>query len=90
MPTSPNITENPETPAKSEQPKAEHHRPAAKRERTFSRERVLGPDGEQLAGVAHHTIVGALHGDDRDEFTREQLRDAVDKFLKRPVGQGKG
>lgn len=52
---------------------------------TFSRERVLGPEGPAIAGVPHHVIVGALHGARGENFTREKLQQLVENFHTRPV-----
>jgi hypothetical protein len=60
---------------------------SARHEPRFSRERVLGPEGEQIAGHPVYVIAGALHGDDSDEFTRAQLERKISDFLQRPVQQ---
>jgi hypothetical protein len=50
----------------------------------FSRERLLARDGEIIAGAERHIIVAALYNDDREEFTRADVRALIDEYMKRP------
>lgn len=52
----------------------------------FSRERLLGSEGSAITGHRRATIVGALHGDEADTYTRDEVLKRIDEFLKRPVG----
>jgi hypothetical protein len=54
---------------------------------TFSRERLLGPEGSVIAESPAHIIAGALELSNRNEFTKAQAREAVEAFLSRPVKQ---
>lgn len=57
-------------------------------EPTFSRERVLDrEEGPRIVGASHPAIVGALHDDDTEQFTRAQITRKVEEFLARPVEQ---
>lgn len=57
----------------------------APRERSFPRDRLLGPDGPQIVGHDHHVIAGALEGADGDSFTSEQVGGLVEQWLGKPV-----
>ena len=63
-------------------PKADAPKDAEPR---FPRERLTGPEGPAITGVARHIIVGALHGDERTKFTRGDVEKAVAAFYKRPA-----
>lgn len=52
---------------------------------TFSRERLLGPDGERIVGHPSYLIAGALAGNDANEYTREQAVGLVEQFLTREI-----
>lgn len=51
----------------------------------FSRERLLGPEGGDISGHPAHVIAGALHGDDQDSYTRDEVEAKVAAFLKREI-----
>lgn len=52
----------------------------------FTRERLLGRDGERIAGYPHVVIAGAIHGDAEDcEYTRSAIAEQCEAFLARPV-----
>lgn len=55
-------------------------------EPTFTRERLVGPDGPTITGHPHPVLVGALHDEQEDaEFTRAQIERKVATFHERPV-----
>lgn len=54
---------------------------------TFTRERLLGIEGELITGHPHHVIAGALAGSEDESLTREQVSARIDQFLTRPVSQ---
>ena len=62
-------------------------RPAARHqgEPEFSRERLLSADGPLITGHPRYVIVGALHGVERETFTREQIAKTINEFLEREV-----
>lgn len=47
----------------------------------FSRERLLGPDGDLITGHPSGVIAGALAGNDSDQFTATQVGNMIDEFL---------
>jgi hypothetical protein len=51
----------------------------------FTRERLLSSEAQAITGVPSWVLVGALHGDDSAEFTREQIDEKVQAFLAREV-----
>lgn len=56
-------------------------------EPTFALERLLGAEGQQITGHEPHVLAGALHDTNAESLTREQVQQAVDAFLARPVKQ---
>lgn len=69
-----------------EPPPAAPVEPAAPR---FPRDRILDPqEGQRIVGAKYSHIVGALHGDDSDDFTVEEVRAKIDELRNRPVATG--
>ena len=57
----------------------------APNEPTFTLARILGGDGQKITGQPRHVIVGALYGDQRTEFTRDEVNLLVQRFFDRRV-----
>lgn len=57
--------------------------PDVTRERSYARERLLGPDGPRIARQPAHVLAGALHGVDGDAFTASEITNLCATFLGR-------
>lgn len=55
--------------------------PPPSTEPTFTRERLLGRDGERITGQSHAVIAGALHGDTTATFTAPEINTKIVEFL---------
>ena len=50
----------------------------------YSREELLA-NSEALFGVRPEVVAGALHGEEQNELTVDEVRRRIDQFLKRKV-----
>lgn len=65
--------------------------PQAPAEGRFSRDRVLSRDeGPRITGYPYHVIAGALAGDDRADFSREEIAAKVERFVHRSTARKEG
>jgi hypothetical protein len=58
--------------------------PQQQGEQTFNLDR-LRRDAQPLLGVSRTVVVGALHGQDRDEWSLADAKARIDEWLKTPV-----
>jgi hypothetical protein len=74
-------------PATAEPPAESPPEPqVASSEPTFTKARLLGPDGELATGYAAHVLAGALHdAQDDEEFTVADAKRRAETFLNRTV-----
>lgn len=65
--------------------------PVADDEPRFARDRILSrSEGPRITGLPYPLIVGALDGDDADEFTRTEVQAKADAFRSRTIPTEEG
>ena len=49
---------------------------------------VLIENAKAIFGVKPEVVIGALHGNEREELTKTEVKEAINKFLNKKLAKG--